>query len=55
MKRRLFALVLLIVVIGITLNGCGCFMQAKKGETPPPAAPAPVSSRLLRALHARLR
>lgn len=40
MKIKSFGLVLLIIAIGISLSGCGCFMQAMKGETAPPAAPA---------------
>lgn len=27
----------------LTLGGCGCFMQAQKGETPPPPPPAQVT------------
>jgi peptidoglycan-associated lipoprotein len=42
MKKGSFGFVLLVVIIGITLSGCGCFQEAKKGETPPPARPAPV-------------
>ena len=42
MKKRSLGLVLLVALIGITLGGCGCFMQAQKGETPPPAAPPAV-------------
>jgi peptidoglycan-associated lipoprotein len=41
MKKRSFGFVLLVVIIGMALGGCGCFQEAKKGETPPPA-PAPV-------------
>jgi len=29
----------MVFVLGITLGGCGCFMQQMKGETPPPPAP----------------
>jgi len=39
MKIKSFGFVLLIIAIGISLSGCGCFMQAMKGETAPPAAP----------------
>lgn len=41
MKRSFVAIIALVVVLGLTLGGCGCFQEAKKGETPPPA-PAPV-------------
>jgi hypothetical protein len=44
MKKRSFGYVLLVIIIGIALGGCGCFQEAKKGETPPPAPvvkPAP--------------
>jgi peptidoglycan-associated lipoprotein len=40
MKTRSFGLVILIVAIGVFLSGCGCFMQAQKGEQAPPPAPA---------------
>ncbi|MBA4391755.1 MAG: hypothetical protein C0399_12585 [Syntrophus sp. (in: bacteria)] len=39
MKTRFTVLLLLVGVIGLFLGGCGCFMQAQKGET---AAPPPV-------------
>ena len=29
----------MVFVLGITLGGCGCFMQQMKGETAPPPAP----------------
>ena len=38
MKKRSLGLILLVALIGIALGGCGCFQQAQKGETPPPAA-----------------
>jgi peptidoglycan-associated lipoprotein len=38
MKKRSLGLVLLVALVGIALGGCGCFQQAMKGETPPPAA-----------------
>lgn len=41
MKIRSFGLIVLALVVGVTLTGCGCFMQAQKGEqAPPPAPPA---------------
>ena len=39
MKTRFVVLLLVVGVIGLFLGGCGCFMQAQKGET---AAPPPV-------------
>jgi len=30
----------MVIVLGMTLGGCGCFMQQMKGEAPPPPAPA---------------
>ncbi len=38
MKIKSLSLILLVAFIGISLGGCGCFMQQMKGETPPPAA-----------------
>jgi len=41
MKIRSFGLIVLALVVGMFLTGCGCFMQAQKGEqAPPPAPPA---------------
>jgi peptidoglycan-associated lipoprotein len=40
MKTKSFGLVILIIAVGIFLSGCGCFMQAQKGEQAPPPAPA---------------
>ena len=40
MKTRSFGLIVLAIALGLLLNGCGCFMQAQKGETAPPPAPA---------------
>ena len=40
MRLKSFGLVLLIVVAGAFLSGCGCFYQAMKGEKTPPAPPA---------------
>jgi len=39
MKTRFTVLLLMVGVIGLFLGGCGCYMQAQKGET---AAPPPV-------------
>ena len=39
MKKRIFGLVLVTVVAAFMLAGCGCFMQAQKGEAPPPKPP----------------
>jgi peptidoglycan-associated lipoprotein len=32
-------MVLLVAVLAFSLAGCGCFMQAQKGEAPPPKPP----------------
>jgi peptidoglycan-associated lipoprotein len=43
MKMKGLGLLLLVAILGLSLGGCGCFMQAMKGETaPPPAPPAKV-------------
>jgi len=39
MKFKSFGLIVLAIVIGLVLNGCGCFMQAQIGEKAPPPAP----------------
>jgi peptidoglycan-associated lipoprotein len=39
MKVRMFWLFLGVGVLLVTLGGCGCFMQAQKGEAPPPPPP----------------
>jgi peptidoglycan-associated lipoprotein len=39
MKTKSFGLIVLTLVIGMFLTGCGCFMQAQKGEQPPPPPP----------------
>ncbi len=39
---RLFGLVCLAAIIGLTLGGCGCMQQQAKGEAPPPKAAEPV-------------
>lgn len=36
MKAKHLILLLLVVFLGVTLAGCGCFRQAVKGEAPPP-------------------
>jgi peptidoglycan-associated lipoprotein len=46
MKKRSAIYLCALIVFAMFLSGCGCFMQAQKGETPPPppppvAAPAP--------------
>jgi peptidoglycan-associated lipoprotein len=40
MKTRSIGLIVLALVVGVFLTGCGCFMQAQKGEQAPPPAPA---------------
>jgi peptidoglycan-associated lipoprotein len=37
MRTKVAGMLVIIVLIGFVLSGCGCFMQAQKGETPPPA------------------
>ncbi len=39
MKRGIFGLVLVTALATLLLAGCGCFMQAQKGEAPPPKPP----------------
>ncbi len=42
MKRKSFVLAFVVLLAAVSLNGCGCFYQQMKGETPPPAAPPAV-------------
>jgi outer membrane protein OmpA-like peptidoglycan-associated protein len=42
MKTRFAVLLLAVGVIGLSLSGCGCFMQAQKGEAAPPPPQAAV-------------
>jgi peptidoglycan-associated lipoprotein len=39
MKTKACGMVLLVAVLAFSLAGCGCFMQAQKGEAPPPKPP----------------
>ena len=39
MKYKSFGIIIVALAIGLLLSGCGCFMQAQKGETAPPPAP----------------
>ena len=42
MKTRFAVLLLVVGVVGLFLSGCGCFMQAQKGEAAPPPPQATV-------------
>jgi len=39
MKIRCLGLLLVTVIVVFSLAGCGCFIQAQKGEAPPPKPP----------------
>lgn len=39
MKKSCLGLLLLTLVVAFSLAGCGCFIQAQKGEAPPPKPP----------------
>jgi peptidoglycan-associated lipoprotein len=39
MRTKTVVYVCALVMVGLFLSGCGCFMQAQKGETAPPPAP----------------
>jgi peptidoglycan-associated lipoprotein len=43
MKAKHLILLLLVVFLGVSLAGCGCFRQAVKGEAPPPPPPTVVA------------
>lgn len=38
MKLKSLCLILMVVAVGLSITGCGCFQQAMKGETAAPAA-----------------
>ncbi len=40
MKTRVCGILVLVAILGVSLTGCGCFIQARKGEAPPPPPPA---------------
>jgi peptidoglycan-associated lipoprotein len=42
MKTKFAGVLVMLVLIGFALSGCGCFQQQMRGETPPPAAPPAV-------------
>jgi peptidoglycan-associated lipoprotein len=39
MKKSCLGLLLVTLVVAFSLAGCGCFIQAQKGEAPPPKPP----------------
>ena len=39
MKGRACGTLFLVLILGFFLAGCGCFIQAQKGEAPPPKPP----------------
>lgn len=39
MKIRFLGILLVTAFVALSLSGCGCFMQAQKGEAPPPKPP----------------
>jgi len=39
MKAKRLGLLLLFLIVAFSLAGCGCFIQAQKGEAPPPKPP----------------
>jgi OmpA-OmpF porin, OOP family len=43
MKTKFVVLLLVVGVFGLFLSGCGCFMQAQKGEAAAPPAPQPAA------------
>jgi outer membrane protein OmpA-like peptidoglycan-associated protein len=45
MKTKFAGLVLVVGVVGLFLGGCGCFMQAQRGETAAAPLPEPVVAR----------
>ena len=43
MSKKSVVCLFVFVMIAFLLSGCGCFMQAQRGETAPPPAPAAVA------------
>jgi peptidoglycan-associated lipoprotein len=39
MRTKAFGMLILVLILAFSLAGCGCFMQAQKGEAPPPKPP----------------
>jgi len=39
MKTKACGMLVLVAVLAFSLAGCGCFIQAQKGEAPPPKPP----------------
>jgi peptidoglycan-associated lipoprotein len=39
MKTRTCGMLILFAILAFSLAGCGCFIQAQKGEAPPPKPP----------------
>src|SRR5208283_3431964 len=39
MKAKRSGMLLLFAILAFSLAGCGCFIQAQKGEAPPPKPP----------------
>jgi peptidoglycan-associated lipoprotein len=39
MKTKACGMLLLFAILAVSLAGCGCFIQAQKGEAPPPKPP----------------
>ncbi|MCX8022843.1 MAG: peptidoglycan-associated lipoprotein Pal [Syntrophorhabdaceae bacterium] len=40
MRVKSLMIIFSVILLGLSLSGCGCFMQQIKGETPPPPAPS---------------
>jgi OOP family OmpA-OmpF porin len=47
MKTRFAVLLLVVGVSGLFLGGCGCFMQAQRGETAPPPPQAAAEEKVV--------
>jgi peptidoglycan-associated lipoprotein len=43
MKAKSSGLIVLVILMVLSLGGCGCFMQQMAGEKAPPPAPPPVA------------